>query len=172
MDRSARSVALAVVAAFAVLATAHAHPQERGGDAPALQAQPIASTPVPQLACLGARESGLPLPSRFARDDDAAAFQDVLSGFLTGFTYEKLGWCEDKGLRDTGPYIDGTYYGTHPVVRIWYSPSFVRWLVGGRVGAVPDGAMIVKEQFDTPPAGQYAGWTREQIHARFEDSYD
>src|SRR6185295_15097386 len=79
---------------------------------------------------------------------------------------------EDKGLRDTGPYIDGTYYGTHPVVRIWYSPSFVRWLVGGRVGAVPDGAMIVKEQFDTPPAGQYAGWTREQIHARFEDSYD
>ncbi len=124
------------------------------------------------LPCLAARESGLPLPSRFSKDGDPAAFQDLLSKFLTGDRYERLGWCEDKTLRDTGPYLDGTYYGTHPVVRIWYSPSFARWLVGGRQGEVPDGATIVKEQFDTPPAGQYAGWTPEQIRAYFFDHYD
>src|SRR5262249_13574816 len=113
----------------------------------------------PALPCLSAPESGLPLPSRFAKENDPAVFHSLLAKFLAGETYETLGWCQDKGVRDTGPFIDGTYYGTHPVVRIWYSPSFARWLVGGRQGEVPDGAMIVKEQFDTPPAGQYAGWT-------------
>ena len=58
------------------------------------------------------------------------------------------------------------------MVRVWYSPSFARWLAGGRRGEVPDGAMIVKEQLDTPPAGQYAGWTPEQIRAYFLDHYD
>lgn len=134
--------------------------------------EPAAPAAPPALACLDARESGLPLPSRFARDQNPAAFQDLLSVFLRGGVYERLGWCVDKSLRDTGPFIDGVYYGTHPVVRIWYSPSFARWLVGGRQGKVPDGAMIVKEQFDTPPAGQYQGWTPEQIHTYFEQHYD
>jgi hypothetical protein len=129
-------------------------------------------TAPPALQCLNAQESGLPLPSRFAKEENPAAFQDLLSRFLIEGRYERLGWCQDKSLRDTGPYINGAYYGTHPVVRIWYSPSFARWLVGGRQGRVPDGAMIVKEQFDTPPAGQYQGWTGEQIRAYFQQNYD
>ena len=130
------------------------------------------ATVPPALPCLNGQESGLPLPSSFARHENPAAFQDLLSRFLRDGAYERLGWCEDKSLRDTGPYIDGAYYGTHPVVRVWYSPSFARWLVEGRQGNVPDGAMIVKEQFDTPPAGQYQGWTREQVHTYFAEHYD
>ena len=58
-------------------------------------------------------------------------------------------------MRDTGPWINNTYYGTHKAVRIYYSPGVMRWLTGGRNGAIPDGAMIIKEQF-TPPAARYA----------------
>src|SRR5204862_3992792 len=67
-------------------------------------------------ACAGARESSLPLPSAFSRNNNPAAYQKVLSDFLEADTYESLGWCSDKSLRDTGPFIEGTYYGTHPVV--------------------------------------------------------
>jgi hypothetical protein len=164
MRRHARSSSPIVLAAWVALIALFA---VRASGVPA-----PASAHTPALPCLAARESGLPLPSRFSKDGDPAAFQDLLSKFLTGDRYERLGWCQDKTLRDTGPYLDGTYYGTHPVVRIWYSPSFARWLVGGRQGEVPDGATIVKEQFDTPPAGQYAGWTPEQIRAYFFDHYD
>jgi hypothetical protein len=123
-------------------------------------------------ACAGARESGLPLPSTFSKNNNPAAYQKVLSDFLEADTYESLGWCSDKSLRDTGPFIEGTYYGTHPVVRVWYSPAFARWLLGGRKGDVPDGAMVIKEQFDRPPAGQYDGWTEAQLHQYFFDNYD
>ena len=51
----------------------------------------------------------------------------------------------DKGVRDTGPYIDGKYYGTHPAVRVWYSPGVMRWLANGRQGPIPDGEVIIKE---------------------------
>lgn len=129
-----------------------------------------AETAMPPCAMLP--ESGLPLPSAFAKDNDPAAYQKLLTSFLTSDAYEKRGWCSDKSLRDTGPFIEGTYYGTHPVVRVWYSPSFARWLLGGRKGDVPDGAMIIKEQFGIPPAAQYDGWTPEQIHRYFFDNYD
>src|SRR5437764_994699 len=74
--------------------------------------------------------------------------------------------------RPTGPYMNGAYYGTHHVVRVWYSPEVTTWLEGGRKGELPDGAMIVKEQFSPPPAGQYDGWTRAQLHTYFFDNYD
>jgi hypothetical protein len=169
MRLHARSLSPVVLAALvAVTASGAQAPRAEGAHA----AHTALRTKPPALPCLDARESGLPLPSKFAKDDDPAVFQSLLSRFLTGNTYERLGWCEDKTLRDTGPYIDGSYYGTHPVVRVWYSPSFARWLVGGRKGEVPDGATIVKEQFDTPPAGQYAGWTPAQLRAYFFDHYD
>jgi hypothetical protein len=57
-------------------------------------------------------------------------------------------------VRDTGPYVEQTYYGVHPAVKIYYSPQVVSWLKDGRKGSIPDGAMIVKEQFP-PPAGRY-----------------
>jgi len=122
--------------------------------------------------CATGRESGLPLPSAFEQNNDPAAYQNLLTSFLVDDSYQKLGWCSDKSLRDTGPFIEGTYYGTHPVVRVWYSPAVSRWLLGGRKGELPDGAMIVKEQFGTTPAGQYQGWTEAQIHRYFFDHYD
>jgi hypothetical protein len=124
------------------------------------------------LPCTMKEESGLPLPSTFSQSNDPAAFQKILSDFLTKDKYETLGWCSDKSVRDTGPYINGAYYGTHPVVRVWYSPNFAKWMLNGRKGDIPDGAMIIKEQFDTPPAGQYDGWTETQLHQYFFDHYD
>ena len=61
--------------------------------------------------------------------------------------YVKLGWLKDKEVRDTGPYIDGKYYGTHPAVRVYYSPGIMSWLMGGRTGKIADGEMIIKEQY-------------------------
>src|SRR4029077_8387554 len=143
-----RSLPPVVLAALVAVTASGAQARHAGG-----AHAPTAKRPA--LACLDARESGLPLPSKFAKDDDPAAFQNLLAKFLTGDTYERLGWCQDKKLRDNRPVIQGSYYATHPLARIWYSPAFARWLVGGRQGEVPDGATIVKEQFDTPPAGQY-----------------
>src|SRR2546430_966812 len=77
----------------------------------------------PKLSCEGKEESGLPLPSTFLKSNDPAAFQRILAAFLEADKYATLGWCVDKGVRDTGPYIAGAYYGTHPVVRVWYSPA-------------------------------------------------
>lgn len=95
----------------------------------------------------------LPLPSTFlpAR---MSQFQEQLSRFLQCRQYAKLDWSEDKGVRDTGPYVNRNYYGVHPAVKIYYSPQVVEWLKAGREGKIPDGAMIVKEQFP-PPAGRY-----------------
>ncbi len=71
------------------------------------------------------------------------------------------GWCHDKfrdvDVRRTGPLvpiasrIDGEVavkgLGTHAQVRVFYSDDVVRWLAGGREGAIPDGSMIVKEMY-------------------------
>lgn len=94
-----------------------------------------------------------PLPSTFlpAR---LPQYQEQLARFLQCRQYAKLGWAEDKGVRDTGPYVSGAYYGVHPAVKIYYSPEVVRWLKDGRQGVISDGAVIIKEQFP-PPAGRY-----------------
>jgi mono/diheme cytochrome c family protein len=100
----------------------------------------------------GAR-SPLPLPSTFL-PERLPEFQKKLSEFLQGGDYLKLGWSEDKGLRDTGPFIRNFSFGVHPTVKIYYSPEIMKWLVAGRTGVIPDGAMIIKEQY-TAPAAQY-----------------
>src|SRR6185295_10099145 len=82
-----------------------------------------------------------------------------------------LGWCRDKGVRDTGPYINNTYYGTHPSVRVFYSPKIVEWLKKDRRDPIPDGAMIVKEQY-TPPAARYIDMNEAQLSAAFAQSKD
>ena len=102
--------------------------------------------------CAGGKESGLPLPSSFL-PANLPKFQGVLKGFLTSGKYRKLNWCEDKGLRDTGPYVNNTSYGVHPTVKIYYSPAVVDWLLRKNPDeAIPDGAMIVKEQYAAPAA--------------------
>jgi hypothetical protein len=117
--------------------------------------------------CAGAPESGLPLPSSFL-PNKLPDFQAQVKTFLTGSQYKEFHWCEDKVLRDTGPFVNGVSYGVHPTVKIYYSPSVIKWLLRKNPDEViPDGAMIVKEQYSAP-AAQYQikgppanprGWT-------------
>src|SRR5688500_4098561 len=116
--------------------------------------------------CAKATESGLPLPSTFL-PGKLPQFQAQLKSFLTSGKYRTLKWCEDKTLRDTGPFVNGVSYGVHPTVKIYYSPVVIDWLLHpDRSRVIPDGAMIVKEQY-TAPAARYQlappkainGWT-------------
>ena len=106
------------------------------------------------------RPSPLPLPSTLS----VAEYEGHLFEFLNGREYKSLGWITDKRVRDTGPYLNGKYYGTHPAVSIFYSPEIMLWLKSGKQQAIPNGAMIVKEQFE-PPAARYEGLDDDQ---RFE----
>ena len=132
---------------------------------------PTTHAAVPSIAvqtspCATGQESGLPLPSNFL-PAKLPEFQGQLKSFLTSGKYKTLKWCEDKKLRDTGPYVNTVSYGVHPTVKIYYSPSVINWLLHKDSGqAIPDGAMIVKEQY-TAPAARYQlqppkkinGWT-------------
>jgi hypothetical protein len=104
------------------------------------------------------RPSALPLPSSMA----VPQFEEKLFAFLNTRQYVKLGWLKDKDVRDTGPYIGGKYYGTHPAVRAYYSPGVMSWLMGGRAGKIADGEMIIKEQY-APPALRNQGKTEEEL---------
>jgi hypothetical protein len=115
--------------------------------APTLTAQ----TSVPD--CAERKKADLPLPNTFL-PGRLPEFQKALTEFLEHGEYLKLNWCEDKGLRDTGPFINKLSYGVHPTVKIYYSPEIMKWLIEGRNGTIPDGAMIIKEQY-TAPAAQY-----------------
>ena len=127
---------------------------------------PAQSTPVQTSPCANGKESGLPLPSGFlpAKLSD---FQSQLKTFLTSGKYRTLNWCEDKKLRDTGPFVNGVGYGVHPTVKIYYSPAVINWLLRrDSAHAIPDGAMIVKEQYSAPaaryqlqPPQRINGWT-------------
>ncbi len=134
-----------------------------GKAAPALSYTLPSSVPMPtaQTACPNAKEHSLPLPSSVP-PADFVQFEKTMLAFLDNGEYKKLNWCVDKGVRDTGPYSKGVYYGTHPAVRIFYSPKVMEWLVGGRQGAIPDGAMIIKEQYK-PPSARYAGMNDDQL---------
>ncbi|MFL6521097.1 MAG: cytochrome P460 family protein [Chthoniobacterales bacterium] len=106
----------------------------------------------PKPANFGSPTS-LPLPSSFL-PERLPEFQKILTSFLENGDYLRLGWSMDKGLRDTGPFINGKMFGVHPTVRIYYSPEIMKWLVADRTGTIPDGAVIIKEQY-TAPAAQY-----------------
>ena len=99
------------------------------------------------------RELPFALPSTIA-PEDLANYERRLLDWLGQRTYAKkpFDWAVDKGIRDTGPWINDVYYGTHKAARIYYSPKVMKWLTGGREGVIEDGAMIVKEQFDAPAA--------------------
>lgn len=111
-------------------------------------------TPPDKIAqCPDAKANPLPLPSSMSPDD----FHDKLLAFLQNTTYVQLGWCVDKGVRDTGPFVDSIYLGTHPAVRVYYSPGMMKWLVNGRIDDIQDGEMIVKEMYAPGPAARYEG---------------
>ena len=129
------------------------------------------SIPVPDEAdmeCKNGREHAIPVPDPLYLQD----YEKVLYNFILRRQYVDLDWCVDKKVRDTGPWVEETYYGVHPAVRIYYSPKMMYWLTGDpdywqegkrsglatpkapRTGAVPEGAMIVKEMY-MPPADIY-----------------
>src|SRR5947209_25663 len=113
----------------------------------------------PQPICSERAEHQLPLPSTFL-PDRLTEFQAKLSAFLKHGDY--LHWCADKGLRDTGPFVNKVSLGVHPTVKIYYSPKIMKWLMHDRQGVIEDGAMIVKEQY-TPPAAQYQLTAPEKV---------
>jgi cytochrome c553 len=94
------------------------------------------------------------LPSQYTYLADYET--EVLFPWISEFEYTRIeGWEKDKEVRNTGPFVYQKNFGTHPAVRIWYSPEMVQWLDEGRPdGGVPDGAMIIKEMFP-PPAQIY-----------------
>jgi Cytochrome P460 len=117
--------------------------------------------PTVQNACPEAQEDSLPLPTSIAPENFVDYEKSILS-FLQHGEYKTLQWCMDKGVRDTGAYLKHVYYGTHPAVRIFYSPKVMQWLRSGRQGNIPDGATIIKEQY-SPPAARYAAMSGDQL---------
>jgi hypothetical protein len=85
---------------------------------------------------------------------DTVAFENALRSFVTAACYDTLGWTHDPFIRDTGPYVGGNYYGTHPAVRIWYSPEVASWMkltaAQRAVTPIADNAVIVKEMYAGP----------------------
>ncbi len=111
----------------------------------------------------------LPQPSTL-NQKDYQNFDVTLYNFLNCGNYrhwDKAGWKQDKAVRDTGPFLAGKAYGTHPTVRIYYSPGTMEWLKGGRKGVIPEGSMIIKEQFKAP-AARYEGMSDEEITKVFK----
>ncbi len=67
-------------------------------------------------------------------------FLTQLTTYMNNWCYRTAGWEHDANVR--------TSDGVHPFVKIYYSPSMWKWLVAGNRDAdVPDGAMMVKEQY-------------------------
>lgn len=126
---------------------------------------PLLADPASQ-PCHGKGELPFARPSSIAPEDLAAYERELLAWLQRRAYVEELEWCGDKGIRDTGPWIDDVYYGTHKAARVYYSPAVMAWLTGNREGAIPDGAMIIKEGIAAPaarwqngPAPQVTDWT-------------
>lgn len=90
------------------------------------------------------------LPSTVPQEELARYEQQLLAWLECRGYATELKWRGDKGIRDTGPWINDVYYGSHKAAKIYYSPEVIAWLEGGRKAVIPDGAMIIKEQFDAP----------------------
>jgi len=118
--------------------------------------EPVSQILIDEL-CLTA-DGGQPLPMNLRTPpplsmlDDKNIYDFEMESFLRNRDYAEggLDWLHDLGWRLTGPYVgpigNGLNFGTHPAVKVYYSPEVIDWLCGGRIGAVPNGAMIVKEQ--------------------------
>ncbi len=89
---------------------------------------------------------------------------DAIAAFLHAGCYQGEGWRGDPRIRPTGPTVDGVYYSVHGDVRVWYAPALLEWLHDGRPEDedLPDGTLIVKEQYAGPGTADPAelqGWT-------------
>ena len=108
-------------------------------------------------------ETGLPLPSETPLLD----YEGALFPFIADRKFADLHWVRDKSWRDTGPFVFGTSYGIHPAVRMYYSPEVLAWLEAGRMGDIPDGAIVVKEMAN-PPGARYNEY-RERLEVEYPD---
>jgi hypothetical protein len=131
---------------FTFLLVMGAHAQSVANPCPNAQ-------PVPQQ---------LKLPS-FIPSGEPVAVEKQLLAYLNTLEYRNLGWCRDKWVRDTGPLIGGVAAIVHPAVHIYYSPEVSNWLIHGRKGEIPDGAVIIKEQFSPIPAARYHGIAEKDL---------
>lgn len=98
----------------------------------------------------------LPLPSAVG----VVEYERQLIPFLKNGCYKR--WVADREVRDTGPFVNGVYYGTHPSVRVFYSPGAWDWMKKrGRRGDPADGAAIIKEQYTSPATEESTlnGWS-------------
>ncbi len=77
-------------------------------------------------------------------------FLTHLTAFMNAFCYKTEKWQHDAQVR--------TSDAVHPYVRLWYSPALFDWMTEGRVTNVPDGAMVVKEQYQSLNS-PLMGWT-------------
>ncbi|HEX2257596.1 MAG TPA: hypothetical protein VHG92_13030, partial [Afifellaceae bacterium] len=154
----AGATALAVSLSVGIAATAAAET----GQCPAERATAMLPTNPALCASLAAavREpSAVPLDR----------YEATVDAFFGNYCHrdEAAGWRRDKSVRDTGPFTatlnarewQGTGYGTHAPVVIWYSPEMADWIVANRPAEgggpdepppVPDGAIMVKEMFSYP----------------------
>jgi hypothetical protein len=115
--------------------------------------------------CVNARPvpAELRLP-RVVPPGEPVALERRMLAYLQSYGYRNLGWCHDKSVRDTGPFIDRISYGPHRAVRIFYSPEVMAWLRGGRVGVPADGAVIIKEQYGGTAAAAFDGKPEGELH--------
>lgn len=135
---------LSVLIILSVVGISHA----QSGPNPCPNAQPV--------------PKGLKLPA-FIPPGEPVAVEKGLLTYLSTLDYRNLGWCRDKWVRDTGPLIQGTASIVHPAVHIYYSPEVSNWLLNGRKGEIPDGAVILKEQFSPVPAARYREVAEEDL---------
>jgi hypothetical protein len=124
---------------------------------------PLPATAITR-ACANPRPvpASLRLPAVVPPGEPVAIERRMLT-YLQSYGYRDLGWCEDKSVRDTGPFIGHVSYGTHPAVRIYYSPEVMEWLRNGRRGVPKDGAVIIKEQYGGKPAIAFAGLAGREL---------
>lgn len=73
-------------------------------------------------------------------------FKDRLDKFVMGLCYQKQQWPHEANRR--------TSEGLHsPFVKLWYSPQLYRWMTpGNRQGRIPDGSVVIKEEYDDDDA--------------------
>jgi hypothetical protein len=110
--------------------------------------------PAPVKRC----EIAFPLPH--PSDIGTKKFEQLLYSFIDQGCYR--GWVADSQIRNTGPFLNGSSFGTHNAVKVFYSPEVWDWLKHkDRQGEIPDGAIIVKEMFPSPAkeGSKLSAWT-------------
>lgn len=112
----------------------------------------LVSLAVAVRAAAPERDIPFALPHSVAPEKLADYEKEILTWLQKRAYDTDLHWRGDKFIRDTGPWVNDVYYGTHKAAKIYYSPAVMTWLQNGRTGTIPDGAMIIKEQFDAPAA--------------------